>query len=39
MNQLMEYNDEGIVDSTTVREVFHLETKAGEETKAGQGGA
>jgi L-rhamnose mutarotase len=39
MNELMEYNDEGIVDSTTVREVFHLETKAGEETKAGQGGA
>ena len=33
MNQLMEYNDEGIVNSTTVREVFHLETKAG------QGGA
>jgi L-rhamnose mutarotase len=31
MNPLMEYNDEGIVASTTVREVFHLETKAGKE--------
>jgi L-rhamnose mutarotase len=30
MSPLMEYNDEGIVDSTEVREVFHLETAAGE---------
>jgi L-rhamnose mutarotase len=29
MNPLMEFNDEGIVDSTEVREVFHLETAAG----------
>ena len=35
MNQLMEYNAEGIVDSTTVREVFHLETKAGSEVSDG----
>ena len=27
MNPLMEFNDEGIVDSSEVREVFHLETK------------
>ena len=25
----MEFNDEGIVDSTELREVFHLETDAG----------
>lgn len=30
MNPLMEFNAEGIVDSTEVREVFHLETGAGE---------
>ena len=29
MNPLMEFNEEGIVDSTEVREVFHLETDAG----------
>ena len=28
MNPLMEFNAEGIVDSSEVREVFHLETKA-----------
>jgi L-rhamnose mutarotase len=28
MNKLMVYNDEGIVDSHPVREIFHLETKA-----------
>jgi L-rhamnose mutarotase len=28
MNPLMEFNDEGIVDSSEVREVFHLETAA-----------
>ena len=31
MNPLMEYNAEGIVDSTPVREIFHLETGAGAE--------
>ena len=30
MNPLMNFNDDGIVDSTTVREIFHLETKAGQ---------
>ncbi len=29
MNPLMLFRDDGIVDSTEVREVFHLETKAG----------
>jgi L-rhamnose mutarotase len=29
MNPLMNYNDEGIVDSHVVNEVFHLETNAG----------
>ena len=29
MNPLLEYNEEGVVDSTEVREVFHLETVAG----------
>ena len=29
MNPLMEFNSEGIVDSHELREVFHLETKAG----------
>ena len=28
MNPLMEFNDEGIVDSSIVTEVFHLETRA-----------
>ena len=28
MNPLMEFNAEGIVDSTEVREVFHLQTRA-----------
>jgi L-rhamnose mutarotase len=28
MNPLMEFNADGIVDSTDVTEVFHLETKA-----------
>jgi L-rhamnose mutarotase len=28
MNPLMEFRPDGIVDSTTVREVFHLETGA-----------
>jgi L-rhamnose mutarotase len=28
MNPLMEFNDEGIVDSSQVNEVFHLETGA-----------
>jgi L-rhamnose mutarotase len=27
MNPLMEFNDEGIVDSSEVQEVFHLETR------------
>lgn len=27
MNPLMEFNDEGIVDSSEVQEVFHLETE------------
>lgn len=30
MNPLMDFNAEGKVDSATVREVFHVETKAGE---------
>jgi L-rhamnose mutarotase len=29
MNPLMMFRDDGIVDSTEVREVFHLETNAG----------
>jgi L-rhamnose mutarotase len=29
MNPLMHFNAEGIVDSTAVREIFHLETNAG----------
>ena len=29
MKPLMEYGDDGIVDSTDVREIFHLETVAG----------
>ena len=29
MNPLMEFRDDGIVDSTEVREVFNLETEAG----------
>jgi L-rhamnose mutarotase len=29
MNPLMEFGDDGIVDSSEVREVFHLETGAG----------
>ncbi len=29
MNPLMFFRDDGIVDSSTLREVFHLETKAG----------
>lgn len=28
MNPLMEFGDDGLVDSTEVREVFHLETAA-----------
>jgi L-rhamnose mutarotase len=32
MNPLMEFRDDGVVDSTEVREVFHLETGAGKET-------
>ena len=28
MNPLMEFGDDGLVDSTEVREVFHLETSA-----------
>ncbi len=32
MNPLMEFNAEGIVDSTEVREVFHLETDAAEKS-------
>ena len=28
MNPLMEYRDDGIVDSTPLREVFHLRTEA-----------
>jgi len=31
MNPLMEFRPDGIVDSTEVREVFHLETNAGGE--------
>lgn len=30
MNPLMEFRPDGIVESSEVREVFHLETKAGE---------
>ena len=30
MNQLMNFNAEGKVDSSPVNEVFHLETKAGQ---------
>jgi L-rhamnose mutarotase len=30
MNPLMDFNAEGKVDSSPVREVFHVETKAGE---------
>ena len=30
MNPLMHFNDQGIVDSSPVKEVFHLETNAGE---------
>jgi L-rhamnose mutarotase len=29
MNPLMEFNSDGIVNSTELREVFHLETNAG----------
>ena len=29
MSPLMEFNSDGIVNSTELREVFHLETKAG----------
>lgn len=29
MRPLMEFNSEGIVDSTALREIFHVETKAG----------
>jgi L-rhamnose mutarotase len=29
MNPLMFFRDDGIVDSTSLREIFHLETKAG----------
>ncbi len=29
MNPLMFFRDDGIVDSTSMREVFHLETRAG----------
>lgn len=32
MNPLMHFNAEGIVDSTAVREIFHLETKAGQQS-------
>ena len=28
MNPLVFFRDDGIVDSSTLREVFHLETKA-----------
>ncbi len=35
MNPLMEFNAEGIVDSTTVREVFNLETNAGKAASDG----
>ena len=31
MNPLMVFNDDGIVDSRQVTEIFHLETKAGAE--------
>jgi hypothetical protein len=31
MEPLMEFNDDGTVDSTEVRAVFHLETGAAEE--------
>ena len=31
MNPLMEFGDDGIVDSSEVREVFHLETGAGDD--------
>jgi L-rhamnose mutarotase len=30
MNPLMHFNDAGKVDSTAVREIFHVETKAGQ---------
>ena len=38
MNPLMEFRPDGIVDSTEVREVFHLETKALERAAAGSEG-
>lgn len=31
MNPLMQFRDDGIVDSRTVNEVFHLETQASQE--------
>ena len=33
MDPLMEFNDDGIVDSSELREVFHLETAAGSRRK------
>jgi L-rhamnose mutarotase len=33
MNPLMKFRDDGIVESTEVREVFHLETNAGKNAK------
>ena len=35
MNPLMEFNADGIVDSTEVREVFHLKTDAAREVADG----
>jgi L-rhamnose mutarotase len=31
MNPLMKFRDDGIVESTTVTEIFHLETNAGKQ--------
>ena len=39
MNPLMEFNEQGIVDSTEVREVFHLETGAGKAATGAGGGS
>ena len=38
MNPLMQFRDDGIVDSTEVREVFHLETGAADDGGSRAGG-
>lgn len=37
MNPLMVFGPDGIVDSSEVREIFHLETKAGQDDAAAAG--